>query len=348
MTPRRSTPVLAGLALLLGLAQPGAAVTHLKHGDQPPPLALATLDGDRVSLADHRGEAIVVVFGELYHEKTLQACGALRRVLAADAMASFPVATLLVIAQDAPVDELRARADDPRLPPTILHDVDRTAYGDYRVAVMPSVVIVDADGRVVHAVAGYTARFGDIVADALLVAAGALDYERFAERLHPAAEPVDEAVVRAGRITNLARQLARRGLRTLAQEKYHEALELAPDHAPARLGLAMTLLETRRLSDAEREFRAALEASPELLEASLGLAYVQTLRGGDELSEAAGALERLLRDHPNEPRAHYLLGLVHQQRDESDEAIASLRRSAELMMSRRDAWTVVPAGEESR
>ena len=51
-----------------------------------------------------------------------------------------------------------------------------------------------------------------------------------------------------------------RGLHGLALAKYREALALAPDDVPARLGLAMTLLETGRLAEAETEFRAALDA----------------------------------------------------------------------------------------
>jgi len=334
--------ILAILAILIMLVAPAVAATHLKRGDLPPSFTLDSLDGERVSLADRRGHPIVLVFGELYHDKTLEACGEIGRALKSDALASHAITMLLVVAQRAPVEDLRARATDPRLPALILHDADRGVYADYRVAVMPSVVIIDAKGRVVHAVAGHSARFADIVTDALHVAAGELSFEQFEKMLHPTADAADETMIRASRITSLARQLARRGLGRLAEEKYQEALAIAPDYPPARIGFAMILLEMDRLSAAEREFRTALAVNPASLEAALGLAYVQTLRGGAELDAARQSIRDLLRDHPSEPRAHYLLGIIQQNRDEKDDAIASFRKSTELLMNRRETWTVIP------
>ncbi|MHC4991015.1 MAG: TlpA family protein disulfide reductase, partial [Planctomycetota bacterium] len=226
--------VLAACTLSLTLTTPLRAVTHLKAGATPPPIALETLAGERFSLEGALGRPLVVVFGELYHQKTLEACGDLREALASDVLAPSAITTVLVIAQDATKEQLRGRASDPRLPATIVHDAGRKAYGDYRVTVMPSAVVIDDKGRVVHAVAGYSARFRDIVTDALLVALGKLTREAFEARLHPTGgTPVDEARIRASRLASLARQLSRRGLDAMAREKYDEALELAPDYVPA-------------------------------------------------------------------------------------------------------------------
>jgi len=340
---------LAALVLLLLVPlQRGVAVTHLERGDRPPDLTLETLAGEPVTLNDQRGRPVIIVFGELYHERTLAACGDIARVLESDALATRSISVLLVVAQDAPTPALTKQARDPRLPSTILHDVRREAYGDYRVAVMPSVVIIDGEGRVVHALAGYTARLKDIVNDALLVATGASSYEEFERGLRPAPAPIDEARVRAARVTSLARQLSRRGLNDLAVEKYREALDIASDYAPARLGLATAMLDTGRLADAEREFRGVIVADSSSVEASLGLAYVLTLRGGAELKEARAIVRHLLKNDPREPRAHYVLGLVQQQAGEIDDAIVSFRKSAELLMSRRQAWNVVPGRQERR
>jgi Flp pilus assembly protein TadD len=341
---RAPAPAIAAALLAAVMAGPAAAVTFLKPGSAPPPIALDTLDGNRIGLDDVLGRPVVVVFGEVYHERTLVACGEIREALRADDLRELPVSVMLVVARDAPVSELKRRAEDPRLPATILRDVDRRSYADYRVTVMPSVVVIDTTGRVVHALAGYTARLRDTVADAVRVAAGRISRAQFEAMLHPGpAEPVNESAVRAARIAGLARQLGRRGLDELAEEKYREALELAPDDAPARIGLAMILLKRPDLAGAEREFRAALGAEPAQVEATLGLAYVQTLRGGAELEEARRVVSRLVKDHPEEPRAHYVLGLIHQQLDEPAEAVVFFQRATELLMSRREGWLVVPA-----
>jgi peroxiredoxin len=173
---RAIAPGLAALALLLAIDARAVAVTHLTRGVAPPPIDLPTLGGSRVTLEGQRGRPAVVVFGELYHQRTLTLCGEIREVLASESLAGRAVSAMLVIGQDEETSTLAERARDPRLPPQVLHDARREVYGAYRVSVMPSVVVIDARGRVVHAAAGYTSRLRDIVNDALLVATGASSY----------------------------------------------------------------------------------------------------------------------------------------------------------------------------
>lgn len=356
MNPKRQSPKTAStraitwLAALLSssglafLARDAAAVTHLEHGVIPPPVVLDTLAGARVSLEDSRGRPTVVVFGELYHQRTLQAFASIREVLESDDLEGDEITVLLVIAHDAPSEELDRKAKELRLPATVLHDVQRKAYGAYRVAVLPSAVVIDGQGRVVHTLAGYGARFQDTLGDALQLATGRLDLEQFVARLHPEPREVDDARVRAARVTSLAGQLVHRGLDDVAEEKYREALALEPAHVPARLGLAMVLLKKQQLAGAEEQFKLALAGDPGSVEASLGLAWIRILRGGEELQEAEHLVRRLLADNPDEPRGHYLLGLIHQERDELADASAAFRKAAELLMNRRDAWHVIPGG----
>ena len=97
-------------------------------------------------------------------------------------------------------------------------------------------MIVDGKGRVVHALAGYLGRFADITGDAILVAEGLLSPEQFDETLHPTdVSETGAEQSRAARLTSLGRQLVRRGLPELAEEKYLEALEVMPTYPPARL-----------------------------------------------------------------------------------------------------------------
>jgi len=218
----------------------------------------------------------------------------------------------------------------------VLHDPKRQAFGDYRVAVMPSVVVIDPQGKVVHSLPGMTARFTDVLRDALLVSAGRLSPERFEETLHPVATAeLSEEQVRAERVTQLANQLARRGLDEMAQEQYAQALQLWPDHAAARMGLGRLLLKRDRIADAEVQFRALLGHDPEATEPALGLAFVHCRRGGDELAQAERIVRHVLEGDPAQPRAYYLLGLIQEQRDQSAEAAASFKRSAELLLERQ-------------
>ena len=326
--------VAGAVVLLCLLTAPVPAVTHLEPGAPAPAFELPDLEGAKHALREFEGRPVVLVFGELYHGKTLEACRQITAVLKTEPLRDQTVMWVLIAAQDADPSALRARAPEAEpVPSLILHDRGRTVYDAYRVAVLPSVVVADSEGRVVHTIAAFTERFSDILADALLLALGKIDRETFQRRLHPkAAGDADAAAVRAPRTTDLAHQLVRRGLVELASEKYAEALKHVPDYAPAHLGLGMLLLKERHLAEAEQQFRAVLEVDPSLSDASLGLAFVQTLRGKDELEPAEQRVRQILARNPNEARAHYLLGLIHKQRNQMEEAAASFQEAAELLL----------------
>jgi Tfp pilus assembly protein PilF len=198
-------------------------------------------------------------------------------------------------------------------------------------------VIVDAEGRVVHAVAGLSPRWPDMLTDTLLFATGKLTAERFEQALNPTPTTAPaSADVRAERIAQLGRQLARRGLDDLAVEKFTEALKLDPHHLAAHLDLGDLLLKRHRLPDAEAHFRAVLAEQPASVPAALGLAFVQSQRGGDELIQAERRVRDLLAANPSQARAHFLLGLICEQRRQTEDAAASFKKAAQLLLERTE------------
>lgn len=306
------------------------------RGSDAAPLRLNDLDGAAFDAARVAGRPYVIIFGELYHRQTREACAEIQRLLDEPRFAGDTILPLLIVAQPLSRLELKTQAESLGLAGVILHDPERKAFADYRVSVMPTVVVVGGDQKVVYSLPGLTARFADLLADSLLVATGRLSVERFEQSLHPdAAESLTDEQVRANRLTQLARQLARRGLDDLSDEKYREALHLWPQSTEARLGLGRLHLKRGKISEAEAQFRAVLGEQPDLVEAILGVAYVQTLRGGEELDEAQRLVRGVLDRDANQPRAHYLLGRIFEQRDQPAQAAASFKRAAELLMERQ-------------
>lgn len=333
--PRR--PAVAAALLIIPLyAALAARAAVPPAGSAAPPLNIADLDGNAFEPARVRDKPCLLIFGELYHKQTREACAEIERVLGDQRFAGDGLAPVLIVAQRASRLELKTQAESLGFAGIILHDPDRRAFADYRISVMPSVVVVGRDQKVIHSLPGLTARFADVLADSLLVSLGRLSPARFEETLRGGeANALNEEQVRANRLTLLARQLARRGLDDMAEEKYGEALHLWPESTEARLGLGRLHLKRRRIAEAETQFRAVLAASPDLVEATLGVAYVQTIRGGDELAEAERLVRGVLDRDASQPRAHYLLGLIHEQRNRMNEAAASFRRAAELLLERQ-------------
>lgn len=332
---------LAAAASWAALTAPAAGVTHLKRGMTAPPIELSDLEGVEIGAETLAGHTVVLLFGELYNEKTRAASAQIQAALESEELAGRGIVPLLIVAQSAPRAELRESAAEAGVRWRVAHDADRRVFGVYRVAVLPSLVVVDRDGRVVHAVAGYIDRFGDQAIDAVRVSEGLLSAEDFERSLHPAPAGMTETQTRAARLTSLARQLVRRGMSEVAEEKFAEALALEPAYAPARLGLGALHVRRGRLAEAELEYRAILAAEPSSLDARLGLASVQALRGGDEIEAAETALRSILASNPGEPRAQYLMGIVHRERGELEEAAASFQAAAELLMHRCGSWDAI-------
>jgi tetratricopeptide (TPR) repeat protein len=332
---RQGVSLVAAICIALW-AQTAAGVTHLKRGTEAPPLALKDRDGADVTTAKLRDHVVVLIFGELYHEKTQQAWATIQAALGDERLKGQSVAPVLVTAQAGQPDDLKPFTAG-RITPRIVRDPDRQAFEAFRVSAMPSVVVIDREGRVVYAVGGIVPRLGDLVTDSVLYGCGKLSAEALDRSLNPTPTTLpSENQVRADRIASLASQLARRGLPELAVEKYREALGLDARHTGAHLGLAGLMLRQKHLAEAETEFRAVLAAQPDSLQASLGLAFVQTLRGGAELEPAEKIVRGVLARNPSEARAHYLLGLISEQRNKADEAAASFKKASELLLDRAE------------
>ncbi|MHC4652960.1 MAG: hypothetical protein ACYTES_19160, partial [Planctomycetota bacterium] len=275
------------VAAALLVAAPADGITDLKRGDPAPPLVMRSIDGRRADTAEMGGRVLLLLFGEAGQDKTHRACRDVVTALEAKRLAGQPIDWILILSKSSRITDLDPEAIEIEPPPIVVHDTARDAFGAYKALVVPTVVVVGPEGRVVHAMASYTNRFADIVFDALSVAVGSLSVEEFEQTLHPSTDDsIDQRARRADRLVHFADRLSRRGLDEMAEAKYLEALELAPGLSSARLGLGDLLLRHRRLDEAEHEFRTVLAAEPESPAATLGVAFVLAHRQGPGLDQA--------------------------------------------------------------
>ena len=325
--------IAAAFVMISMLSGQVFAVTDLERGDKAPVFELADVNGNWVDSSQLLGRTVVVIFGELYHDKTLWACERLAEILKDDRLSGENIDAYVVVAQVASDVELKKNAQVIAAPIRPLHDPARQAFGAYRVAVMPSVIVIDSKGLVVYAQAGVSSRFEDILLDSLLVAEDKLSVEAFDKSLDPIApKPISEKQVRAQRVGRLGDQLVARGMEDLAMEKYHEAIVLAPNQPSPHLGLAHLLIKRQRLAEAEYQYRAVLAVEPMHIDGQLGLAFVQTLRGGEELIVADQTVRDLIKQRPTNARAYYLLGLIQEKKGDIESACESFKKAAELLM----------------
>ncbi len=324
------------LLMVLWIATPAKALTVLKRGQAAPSFELEDLSGKHHTLQSFEGQCVVLTFGELYHSKTLKAIRWIEDFAHNPRLKNHPITRILIVAENRSSSALETIASQEKIKTMVLRDPKRQAFGAYQVTVMPSVVVLDSTGHIVHVEAGLTARFEDVILDAMLVAVGTLKEKHLDNTLHTQnAGPEHGPRIRADRLTKLAYQLGQRGMTSLAAQKYREALKEHPQQLSALLGLGHLFLFQHRLADAETPFRAVLKIEPQSIQANLGLAYIQTQRGGEELTDAESRLRQVLTRQPTLARAYYLLGLINEQRQEIEKASANYKKAASLLLEQQ-------------
>jgi tetratricopeptide (TPR) repeat protein len=303
-------------------------------GADAPAIVLRDLGGVEVSTAKLAPKPLVLIFGELGHDGVRQACADVLDVLEDPKLAGCLAVPILIVAKDAPLSQLKDEAARGRFPAIVLNDPKRDAFGAYRVLVLPTVVVVDGKGKVVHSMPGFLQRFKDILAESVLVASGKETQAQLDQLLDPKAPTVSHEAVRADRLVHLGAELTRHGLYELAESRYTEANALVPGHVGAKLGLGDLMLRQERLPDAEALYRSVLASNAESIDAQLGIAAVQVRRGGDDLDKAKTALDAILEKDPKQARATYLLGQVQELKGNAAGALAHYKKAAELLLDR--------------
>ncbi len=315
------------------LAVPAHGLADLKRGDPAPRITITAIDGKVVDTQQMRGEVLLVMFGEAGQQRTERACRLIDAGLDIPRLDDQRIQWILVLSKGSRVDELAFDITKAKRPPIVIHDTAREVFGAYQAVVSPTVVVVDGRGNLVHIQPGLTPQFGDIVLDALLVACGKLSFDQFDANLRGGSEViVDQPHRRAERLVQFAHRLAQRNLTSLAESKYREAIGLAPESVAARLGLAKVLMKLDRTDEAEVLFEQVIEETPNTSQAKLGLASIYLVRDPAALANAEQLIQDVLAHSPSNGRAHYLLGLAHEQRGATAEASANFKKAAQLLL----------------
>jgi len=127
---------------------------------------------------------------------------------------------------------------------------------------------------------------------------------------------------------NLANLQRRRKKPRQAEQSYRRALELAPDHRPAKRSLALTLNDLRRAEEAEALCREMISADEADAEAWVLLGI--TLANLQRLADSEAAYRRAIALDPDNRVAHHNLGALLSQMQRPDAALAALENAGRL------------------
>jgi protein O-GlcNAc transferase len=116
--------------------------------------------------------------------------------------------------------------------------------------------------------------------------------------------------------------LERAGKLPEAMEQYRAALKISPKDYETHFALGRILARTRDAAGAEEQFREAVAARSDSAPARLGLA--NTLLGEGKNEQAHAALAEYLKLKPGDPSAHYDRALAFFELNRPDDALAEL------------------------
>lgn len=344
----RTTTILTVLlisAVILSLCSSSSlgqntGLLDLKRGDPVPVIKLKTLDGKDFDSSKLSGTTLVVLFGDVNMLNTQTVCRRLGTMLTdKDQFGNDKVMLVLILSGHTVIEEARSKiAETPKIwPDIILHDSERMAFENYEVTVLPSTVVIDGEGKVVHAVAGLMPMYYEIIANSVLLSTGKIDDEQFEQRINPPQHhEITPEEGKADRAVKLAGQLIKHNIIEGAIEQYLKAIQLVPEHIEAHLGLANLYMSQGDYDAAQSMYEKALEIKSSLLEAKLGLASISILTSepGD-LTEVKEYLEQIIAKDKKVARAHYLLGCIYEKRNETEQAAAAYKLAAEILMEQQ-------------
>jgi peroxiredoxin len=158
----RLTHIVASLAILLGAAPP--AIAAVNPGAPAPAFTLAARDGGKLSLADLKGQVVMINFWATW-------CGPCRQEmpLLAQLHDKYEPLGFTMLGVNVEPDSAAAVAWLKSVPVTfpILFDTDSAVAGSFGVEGMPSSVLVDRNGQVRYIHRGYKpgdeAKYADMI-----------------------------------------------------------------------------------------------------------------------------------------------------------------------------------------
>ncbi len=238
------------------------------------------------------------------------------------------VAVLIINMQNDPLAVVDEVVTLSGLTLPIYKDVSQEAYSSFGLYVLPSLLFVDAEGKVSGGI-GYSKDIAQRLRGGIDVMLGLITPEELESTLNPEIKEIPEEIKLAQRHMKMGIVMKHKEMPDAALREFLAALKLNPDLHEARVKLGCLYLEQNALDDAIRELEAGLEGQPDSLEAEICLARVSAEMG--ELDEAIMDLKALLFRNGRNPSLHYTIGTLLSQQGKYEEAAKSYRKAYDLL-----------------
>ncbi len=207
-------------------------------------------------------------------------------------------------------------------------DSNRNVYGKFGLYVLPSMLMVNKQGKVTGGV-GYSKDIAQRLQGEVDIMLGTKSRKTLEAELNPKIKEIPEGEKQALRHLKMGINLVHKGMQDSAVREFSKALELNSKLAEAKVELGCIYVEQDKLDDAVTELEAALQQKPKLLKAEICLARVSAKMG--EVAEALDDVQALLFRNGRSPELHFLEGELQEQLGHLDKAAKSYKKAFELL-----------------
>lgn len=226
------------------------------------------------------------------------------------------------------IDEVSAAAG---LEKSVYVDQDHHAYGVLGIFVMPSVMLVDQNGKVVNGF-GYSKDMTDRLRGEIEIMQGEKTREQVEAELHPTMVEKSKEAKAATRHLNMGKVLAEKGQPDSAIREFQAAVENNPKLGEAYVALGCTYLQLGKLAEAQAALDKGYDLLPDSLDGEICNAQIKAEQGA--IDDAIYDLQAMIFRNGRNHHLRYVLGTFYAKKNDHEKATAEFRKAYELLEKR--------------
>lgn len=306
---------------------------EFKEGDPVPDVTLQPFQQGKsaVTLSGLKGKPYLAIFwGADLPEKIEHSAKVLKEV---ENLASFlkerNVQRFSVNAQNDEQAAINEVIDKSKSTIDVYLDADQKAYATLGIFVMPTVLLVDKNGKAVAGM-GYSRDLSDRLKGAVEVMLGEKTAEQVAAELRPEMKETSAEDKASRRHYDFAMVMKKRGQIDAAIREFGKAVEVEPGMSEAHLELGCLYLGKNELDNAENAINKALETDPTSVGGKICKGELLRLKG--QLDQAAKELSEVIASHPEKFQAYFYLGQVLSDQKNAKGAMENYKKAYQAIL----------------
>lgn len=298
------------------------------------PLPVVTIKSVRTqqeeTLAKYKGKPLVLVFFgadiPTKKERSVKALQSIQKMT--DFFKGKGVTVLTIDAQGDDAALINEVITESTLALPVYVDAAKQAYGNLGIFVMPSIMLVAADGTVAAGM-GYSHDLGQRLKGEVEVMLGEKTRAQFEEELRPEMVEKSEEEKGASRYYHLGLTMIERGQPESAMTELAKAISLEPGMGKAHVHLGCLQLDAGKQAEARTSLAKGMELEPDMVEGKICQARLKALDGG--VDDAIDDINFLMLRNSRNSTLHYVLGTLLEGKADVPGAMKEYRKAYELL-----------------